>query len=120
MDERSEDLVRVEHPVATIPIRPITPRWEVVVDRDLPLRGECRLDEQKIVLRTFDEEVLLHEVLHALLHAGGMTKVPGYGDDRRSLVYGIEEDVVSHLSHGLFQAGWRWVEMEQSGEADNG
>ena len=104
----------MEHPVTLLPIRPVTPKWEVVVDRDLELRGQCFLDERKIVLRTFDDEVLLHEVLHALLHEGRMTSVPGYGDDRRPLVNAVEEDLVSHLSHGLYQAGFRWVEYEQT------
>ena len=97
-----------------LPIRPSTPKWEVLIDRDLELRGQCLVDERKIVLRTFDDEVLLHEVLHALLHEGGLTSTPGYGDDRQSRVSAPEEDVVSHLSHGLFQAGFRWVEFEQT------
>ena len=103
----------MEHPVSRLPIRPVTPRWDVVVDRDLELRGQCFPGERKIVLRTWDEEVLLHEVLHALLHEGRMTSVPGWGDDRRPLVSAVEEDLVSHLSHGLHQAGFRWVEYEQ-------
>lgn len=70
-----------ERPVCVLPIRPVTPLYNVVVDRDLDIRGRTYLEERKIVLRTWDEEVLLHECLHALLHEGRMTKVPGYGDD---------------------------------------
>lgn len=102
-----------EFPVLSLPVRPVTPKWEVVVDRDLPLRGQCQLNQRKIVLRTWDEEVLLHECLHALLHEGQLTSIPGYGDDRRARVSAVEEDLVSHLSHGLMQMGWRFVELEQ-------
>lgn len=103
-----------ELPLLRVPIRPSTPYWAVVVDRDLPLRGQSRLDDRTIILRTWDEEVLLHETLHALLHEGRMTSTPGWGEDQSVRVNVIEEDLVSHLSHGLFQAGWRFVELEQA------
>lgn len=110
---------RVEHPVCRLPIRPVTPMYDVVVDRDLDMRGRTFLAERKIVLRTWDEEVLLHECLHALLHEGQMTKVPGYGEDRSTVVHANEEDLVSHFSHGLFQLGFRWVEYEQRETTDD-
>lgn len=104
----------MERPVCRIPVRPSTPLYDVLVDSDLDIRGRTYLDDRKIVLRNWDEEVLLHELLHALLHEGRMVTTPGYGDDRSLIVQWNEEDLVSHVSHGLYQAGFRWVEYEQS------
>lgn len=90
-----------------LPVRRRSARYPIVLDPLLSRRGEVDVEGGRIVLREWDEEVLLHECLHALLHEGEFLTVAGYGTSPTRVASGEEETLVQHLSHGLFEMGWR-------------
>jgi hypothetical protein len=63
--------------------------------------------EPFIAMREYDERVLLHEVLHVLVRT----------DPSRSLVPCADEDLVRHITSGLFAMGWRWRVLDRSAAA---
>lgn len=105
---------------ADLPVRRRSTRYPIVVDPSLARRGEVDYAERRIVLREWDEEVLLHECLHALLHEGEFLHVAGYGTSPCRAVGADEETLVQHLSHGLFEMGWRLADFEARTSTDNG
>jgi len=98
----------------TIQVHRPSLRYKVKIDPTLKPRGECQhtrpgiYEPATIVLRQWDEEVFLHEILHALLREANMvmthTDVPRVSAD--------EEELVSQVSHGLYEMGWRLVPLE--------
>lgn len=74
----------------------------IVIDPDLPLRGERQNTydgSSRIVLREWDEQVLLHELLHvALLHVHSRVATE---DDPHG------HDIVSRIEVALWETGWR-------------
>lgn len=107
-----------EKPVMKVPVRKKSPYYEVVIDRDLDLCGETRLptpgtyEPGRIMLRQWDEEVFLHECLHAILHEGELTS---RRPEVESHVSANEEQLVAHLSHALHEMGWRFMWPHQGG-----
>lgn len=106
MPQPSDAVTPVRSVPSDVPIRSRTPRYSVVIEPDLDLRGRCDVLGRRIRLRRWDEEVFLHESLHALLAEGGyVTAVP---DQESGHINVSEEEIVRHISHGLYQIGWRY------------
>ena len=81
--------------------RPVEPReWPIQIDPNLGPRGEYQnvYGSSAIVLREWNEQVLLHEVLHVLLDP--LT--------RRQEGDGYNHRVVAPVEASLFHAGWRF------------
>ena len=93
--------------VPDLPVRSRSVRYPVVIDPTLSRRGEVDGEGKRIVLREWDEEVLLHECLHALLTEGGFITHGGYAEAITRIVHTDEEAMVQHVSHGLYEMGWR-------------
>lgn len=77
---------------------------EIRADHDCP--GEVIYDggEPTIILREYDERVLLHECIHVLCH-----RVP---EIRRALGE-QEERAVRELTRALYGMGWRWRKTDR-------
>lgn len=79
-------------------------RYEVVIDPTFRRRGHCQqavlmpsgdFIPGVIRLREWDEEVFLHECIHALCQSGDL------------LLGEAEEEVARQVSQGLYAMGWR-------------
>lgn len=74
---------------------------QVILDPDMERKGECRVGYggPVIALREWDEQVFLHEVLHAVLgytHPLVATIYPPHG-----------HEVISRIEVALWETGWR-------------
>lgn len=85
----------------------------VCYDADLPRRGETRdwaTRTPTIVLREWDEQVFLHELLHVVLER----RLVAYhaGSDWESLdgtLTAPREGIVASVETALWDFGWRWT-----------
>lgn len=82
----------------------------VVIDPDLPRRGETKntYDGLRIVLREWNEQVLLHELLHvALTRVSPLNTVV---DDP------FDHNVISRVEVALWETGWRLAGVTSPGD----
>jgi hypothetical protein len=82
---------------------------EVFIDPTYDLPGAVEYDPDGspvIVLREYDERVLLHECVHAIF-AREQEARSALGDD-------AEERIVRHLTRALYAVGWRLRETDRS------
>lgn len=94
-----------------VPIRRQPLRYEVRIEPTLDRRGKHQqaaiLPSGEVIpgfirLREWDEEVFLHECIHALCVEGELR-----------LSEGDEEAVAQQVSQGLYAMGWRYVSNTQ-------
>lgn len=75
---------------------------EVTIDPSYDLPGAVEYESDGtpfIILREYDERVLLHECIHAIFAREG--------EAREALTSDQEERIVRHLTRALYVAGWR-------------